>query len=87
VPLGQLCASCQQRAPQRASARQRGYDAAWEQLRQVVLLREPFCRACKVRESTQVDHILPRRAGGGDELENLQALCASCHSKKTRAES
>jgi 5-methylcytosine-specific restriction protein A len=30
-----------------------------------------------------VDHILPKNDGGTDEWENLQALCHSCHSKKT----
>lgn len=30
----------------------------------------------------QVDHILPRKAGGTHELSNLQAACKSCNSKK-----
>lgn len=33
--------------------------------------------------ATQVDHIIPKREGGLDEWGNLQALCDSCHSKKT----
>ena len=36
--------------------------------------------------ASEVDHITPRRAGGLDEEENLQALCKPCHSRKTRAE-
>lgn len=31
-----------------------------------------------------VDHIIPRVEGGGDELENLQPMCAPCNSKKGR---
>ena len=31
-----------------------------------------------------IDHIVELRDGGKDELDNLQALCATCHAKKTR---
>lgn len=30
----------------------------------------------------QAHHIIPRRHGGGDELENLLTLCASCHKRR-----
>ena len=33
--------------------------------------------------ATEVDHIVPRRAGGKDVIENLQSLCITCHSRKT----
>ena len=33
-----------------------------------------------------VDHIIPRWAGGGDNVENLQALCTGCHGRKTADE-
>jgi hypothetical protein len=36
--------------------------------------------------ATEVDHIQPLSRGGGHEWENLQALCKSCHSKKTARE-
>lgn len=31
-----------------------------------------------------IDHVVELRDGGKDELDNLQALCATCHAKKTR---
>jgi 5-methylcytosine-specific restriction protein A len=30
-----------------------------------------------------VDHVVPLRHGGSNDESNLQALCASCHSRKT----
>ncbi len=61
-----------------------------------VLSREPLCRDPfgehaewgEVVSATEVDHIVPRRVGPELELslENLQALCKRCHSRKTKAE-
>lgn len=45
------------------------------------------CMACGLVESDpmffDVDHIVPRAAGGGNAHENLQPLCPNCHRKKT----
>lgn len=51
----------------------------------MVLRREPLCRRCGA-EASQIDHIVPLRRGGTHAAENLQALCHSCHSRKTRTE-
>lgn len=40
----------------------------------------------KGRNPVEIDHILPRAQGGGDEKENLQALCGICHGDKTDEE-
>jgi len=37
--------------------------------------------------ATEVDHIVSRKRGGADDESNLQALCKSCHSRKTALES
>jgi 5-methylcytosine-specific restriction protein A len=62
----------------------------WLGIRRAVLLEEPFCRACLAAGRTtyarEVDHIVPKRAGGSDDRTNLQALCKPCHSRKTAAE-
>lgn len=61
----------------------------WRELRAVQLHRNPLCKECmsagKLTPATQVDHIEPHR--GRVELffdeDNLQSLCAPCHSRKT----
>lgn len=74
---------------QRGSAAARGYGRTWQRLRLMVLLEEPLCRECQTRgetvAATDVDHIIPKREGGKDERSNLQALCHTCHSRKTLA--
>lgn len=69
--------------PKRLSSHARGYGHRWQRLRKIILTEEPLCRMCKAqgrtREATVVDHITPKRDGGTDERENLQALCFTCH--------
>lgn len=48
------------------------------------------CADCKVAFSSSLmphfDHIKPLAKGGGNEIENFQALCPNCHDKKSRRE-
>lgn len=46
------------------------------------------CRFCEITEEEHRDkhdkglsvhHIIPRRAGGGDDVDNLMAVCTTCH--------
>ena len=75
----------------RGSASSRGYTAQWAKARAAFLRRNPVCRHCReqgrLTEASQVDHI---KAHHGDQTlfwdeRNWQALCASCHSRKTVA--
>lgn len=61
-------------------------DPRWRRLRLVVLSEEPVCRCCQRELSTDVDHIKPRRTHPelAWDRSNLQGLCRSCHSEKTR---
>ena len=73
----------------RPNAAQRGYCSdSWRRMRREVLIRDGWqCKSCgKVcvaRREAHVDHIVDKKDGGEDSLENLQTLCHSCHSKKT----
>jgi 5-methylcytosine-specific restriction protein A len=58
----------------------------WCGLRFEALRRDGFrCRQCGARGRLEVDHVLPVRTHPGLAwtLSNLQALCPSCHSRKT----
>lgn len=71
--------------------RQRFYKGKlWRSTRAVKLRRNPLCEHCeaagRVTQATQVHHVLERleRPDLAHDLSNLEALCASCHSKVSR---
>ena len=74
----------------RGNSASRGYGHTWRRLREIVLAEQPFCveceRAGRVVGATDVDHIVAKRLGGTDDLDNLQSLCHACHSRKTLRE-
>ena len=70
----------------RPNAAARGYcSARWQNLRLLVLHRDPVCMTCK-RPATEVDHVVSKADGGEDTMKNLQGLCKRCHSRKTARE-
>jgi len=85
--------SARKRTParERPNAYRRGYcDPTWLATRKAVLLRDSWeCRSCGKlcdgRREAHVDHIVPKRLGGLDDLTNLQTLCVNSHSAKTAA--
>lgn len=62
--------------------------AAWRRLRDRVLARDPLCQECYKRDyitpATDADHI--NGDPSDNSMRNLQGLCHSCHSRKTRRE-
>ena len=71
---------------QRGSSTQRGYGARWRQYRLHYLMAHPLCinfDECR-NVSTVVDHIVPMKRGGSFwDPRNHQAMCKSCHDRKT----
>jgi 5-methylcytosine-specific restriction protein A len=76
----------------RPTANARGYTYQWQKRRAAFLERFRWCEAawrgvvCGA-PATNVDHIIPKSAGGPDDELNWQPLCASCHSRKTARQS
>ncbi|CAK8736870.1 hypothetical protein SODG_001515 [Sodalis praecaptivus] len=74
----------------RGTHTQRGYSSQWAKYRLSYLKEHPLCVACEsngiYKPAKIVDHIIPVD-GGSDVLfwwkDNHQALCMSCHSRKT----
>ena len=66
------------------------YGPAWAKIRRSFLNRNPLCEECmrtgKMTPATEVHHMIPLVQGGTHAYSNLQALCHSCHSRKTVAE-
>lgn len=63
----------------------------WREVRAAQLRADPLCAMCrsagKLTPATVVDHIKPIKQGGERfDYDNLQSLCWSCHSSKTRRE-
>ena len=67
---------------------ERGYGAKWKRIRKRALVRDNYlCQDCLSRNiltnATDVDHILNKKRGGTDAIDNLQSLCNPCHKAKT----
>lgn len=67
-------------------------NTVWRRLRRIKLNANPLCELCLskgvVVQASQADHIIPVSLRPELKLvyENLQSLCETCHSKKTREE-
>ena len=54
----------------------------WKDQRVRVLKRDSYtCAYCGL-DANQVDHIIPRSAGGTHDLDNLVACCKQCNTRK-----
>ena len=61
--------------------------AGWKKLRRTVLARDRgICHLCGKAGADIVDHKVPVSLGGGDDPDNLGAICDPCHRRKTSGE-
>lgn len=59
----------------------------WRKLSKLYLSNFPICEMCENDLSRHTDHIEPWQDGGKKyDYDNLQALCISCHAKKTASD-
>ena len=72
---------------------ERGFyqSAAWRAVRAAFLREQPLCVNCQGRgrvvPAVVADHVRPLKDGGARfDWANLQALCVSCHNRKTAIE-
>ena len=94
VPAGQkYCEEHKALHPEEIrSAAKRGYNSRWRRESKKFLQLHPLCEEClkegRATPATVVDHIRPHR--GDPKLfwdpSNWQALCKSCHDRKTARE-
>lgn len=88
VPAGQKCPRCiKAYDAARGTARQRGYDAAWERVRAEFVKAHPVCCVPGCGCPTEdVDHIVSVKEAPHRRLDpaNLRPFCHSHHSKRTR---
>ena len=72
------------------SRQSRGYGAAHDRMRKLLLRTVVLCEECTRHGRTTVgriaDHILPKAQGGTDDRGNYQLLCDDCSQAKTIAE-
>jgi 5-methylcytosine-specific restriction protein A len=65
-----------------SALRKDGGTYRWRKLREIVIRRDQgICQSCG-QEGKHVDHIIPRRLGGDDSMNNLQLLCEGCNLRK-----
>lgn len=85
IPLSKSRCATHQAEQDRAygTRQQRGYDAAYDRMRRVVLAEEQACAVCgawfEEGDRVEVDHIVPLREGGTNERDNLRAVHARCN--------
>jgi 5-methylcytosine-specific restriction protein A len=71
------------RDQRRGNSADRGYDAQWRRIRDLVLAGHPPCACGCGREADSVDHVTPLAAGGARlDAQNLQPMYHACNARK-----
>ena len=82
------------RMTNRPDWRQRGYDRIYDRNHGIVLRRQTTCWICGQPvdktltgpEGPSVDHVIPRRDGGTNQLDNLRLAHLRCNSARQAGE-
>lgn len=85
------CAAHKRKAWDKPKADQGRGGRPWRRIRDAVLMRDAgLCQQCLrkglIAPGIEVDHVVALADGGGDDMDNLQAICHDCHRAKTLAE-
>lgn len=71
----------------RKNKKRNKYIREFKVIRDEILERDNhICIECGSDDNLQIHHIVHRKNGGKNESENLQTLCAKCHSEKHKNE-
>jgi len=66
------------------------YGRVWKRIRDRYIATHPLCEQCRrdgrLTPALEVHHIKPLSEGGTHDVNNLMALCSSCHSGITLGE-
>lgn len=66
-----------------SALRDTGSTRQWRVIRQRILARDNYtCQYCGADNANTVDHVIPRRLGGGDDEGNLLTACSRCNYAK-----
>ena len=61
----------------------KGSSKGWRRLRQQVIQRDGgVCQYCGSDENLHIDHIIPKRLNGSDDMDNLITACRRCNLAK-----
>ena len=75
---------------QRAPDHNKRFGHRWRKIRNLYISKHPLCELCekegRLVPAYAVHHLKAWADGGNDEDDNLQALCASCHSRVSLSE-
>jgi len=87
-----ICITCQ-RAASRKSSRPKAVSSTKRRSlptavrHAVISAAGDNCQSCgEATDQWEVDHIFPVHLGGGDEMDNLRAICIPCHRAKSARE-
>lgn len=66
----------------RARKKENGGSVTKEEIRQLRLKSNGVCYYCKEKKKLSIDHVVPLKLGGKNEISNMVMACINCNSQK-----